>query len=995
MANIPKIKNETANQRELIKIINWSGKRETMIRRCATVLQLIFLISGVAAGEIKNIGTPYIRNFTKDDYRAGTQNWGAAQDARGFMYFANNDGLLVFDGEQWQLYTMPNRSMVRSIYIDDMGDIYVGAYNDLGKMVWSENGEMTFKSLRDLIPEENRNFDDVWHTCQYRDKIVFQTYDAAYLYRDGSPVSVLKAPSRFQNSFIVRGRLIFNDAENGLMEYDGIRLVKIDGCNELAGEEIISLMPMGGDNQILVCTSGRGLFIYNGRQLEKWKVPASTILIHDQVFSAVTLHENYYAIGTILNGLMIIDSKGNIVQQVNKQKGLQNNTILNVFTDRSGNIWLLLNKGIDYLTVNSPISFIQNSEGFGAGYATIIHNGRIYLGTNQGLYVKPWGKSDVEEDYRKIRGTDGQVWHLSLHRGVLLCGHNRGTYIVEDDEAILISNIPGGWKYHELSSHPGYLIGGTFSGIILFRWMEGTWKYVGRIEGFGESFRVFEEDKAGDLWMSHGFKGIFRVRLGSEPDTVTSYRFYNSNDGLPSDYDLVISKIRNKIIVLTDTGVFEYLPEEDRFARSVYYNQLLNPVVGPSFIMEDRDRNIWYVSENRAGVFRFQEDDTYQQVTTPFLPLSGKFIHGFESVYSYSPDHLFFGMEEGFAHYSADYNSSGYQEFSAYIVRAEALHQDTVFFCGRGAGSAPLKEKPCSFKYHNNNIRFAFTSPVYDNAGNTEYSCMLEGFDDRWSAWGRSYTKEYSNLSDGRYTFRVKARNMLGTESLPDGLEFVIEHPWYKSPIAYLAYVITLLSVTLFLVRFVNWRIEISRKSERINSQRIYEAREQDYIRQALEAEKEIIKIRNERLKAEMIQRDKELANEAMNLVRKNEFLIALKEELSSLKSMCKGNPTESRIHDIFSRISREVDSNHQMEVFEKAFDEVHEEFLNRLKAKYPTLTPTELRLCAFLKMNITTKEIAPLMNISVRGVEICRYRVRKKMGISRETNLTTHILNL
>ncbi len=966
-----------------------------MIRRCVTVLVLLFLISMVADGEVKNIGTPYIRNFTKDDYRGGTQNWGAAQDSRGFMYFANNDGLLVFDGEQWQLYTMPNRSMVRSVYIDESGDIYIGAYNDLGKMVWSENGKMTFRSLKDLIPEENRNFDDVWHICQFRDKIVFQTYDAAYFFREGSPVAVLKAPSRFQNSFNVRGRLIFNDAENGLMEYDGTVLSGIDGCSPLSGEEIISMMPKGEENDILVCTPGRGLFIYDGRELVRWNVPASRMLMSDQIFSAVRLHDDNYAFGTILNGLMIVDSEGNIIQQINKKRGLQDNTILNVFADRAGDLWLLLNKGIDYLTVNSPVRFIQNSEGFGAGYASVIHDGNIYLGTNQGLYVKSWGRVDTEEDYRMIEGTDGQVWHLSVHRGVLLCGHNKGTFIVEGDRARLISDIPGGWKYHELNSHPGYLVGGTFSGIILFRWMEGSWKFVGRIEGFGESFRVFEEDETGDLWMSHGFKGIFRIRLGSTPDTVSYYRFYNSDDGLPSDYNLVITRLRDRIVVLSEAGIFEYRPEEDRFTSSLRFNRLLTPVVRFSYLMEDRDGNIWYVSENRAGVFRLREDSTYKHLTAPFLPLSGKFILGFESVYSYSSDHLFLGTEDGFAHYSARHHASGNQEFSVHIVKAEALHQDTVFYLGGGSGPEQVQERPYSFKFHNNVIRFTFTSPLYANAGNTEYSCMLEGFDDRWSGWGRSFTKEYSNLPDGRYTFRVKARDMLGTESLPAKVEFVIEHPWYKSPAAYVGYLIALLGFVLFLARFINWRIELSKRRERINSQRIYEAKEQEYIRQALEAEKEIIRIRNEKLRAEMIQRDKELAIEAMNLVNKNEFLNSLKEDLTILKSICRDDSTGSRISDLYSRITREVDNNKQMEVFARAFDEVHEEFLDRLKARYPTLTPTELRLCAFLKMNINTKEIAPLMNISVRGVEICRYRVRKKMGISRETNLTTHILNL
>jgi DNA-binding CsgD family transcriptional regulator len=283
---------------------------------------------------------------------------------------------------------------------------------------------------------------------------------------------------------------------------------------------------------------------------------------------------------------------------------------------------------------------------------------------------------------------------------------------------------------------------------------------------------------------------------------------------------------------------------------------------------------------------------------------------------------------------------------------------------------------------------------VYDNAGNTEYSYRLSGFEEKWSQWSRSYSKEYSNLHDGRYSFQVKAQNQLGIESLPDSLEFVILHPWYKSVTAFIGYAVLALILILVLSWIINRRIEISRQRERLDNQRIYEAKEQEYIRQALEAEKEIIRIGNEKLHAEMILRDKELANQAMNMVRKNEFLISLKEGMNNLSTTCQDDPTGSRILEIIHSISREVDSNRQREVFESAFDEVHEDFLNRLKSKYPLLTPTELRLCAFLKMNISNKEIAPLMNISVRGVEICRYRVRKKMGINRETNLTSLLIN-
>ena len=144
-----------------------------------------------------------------------------------------------------------------------------------------------------------------------------------------------------------------------------------------------------------------------------------------------------------------------------------------------------------------------------------------------------------------------------------------------------------------------------------------------------------------------------------------------------------------------------------------------------------------------------------------------------------------------------------------------------------------------------------------------------------------------------------------------------------------------------------------------------------------------------------MIHRDKELANQTMDLIVKNKFLVKIKEELEKLKKSTSDEFLKDKISSLINKIDKDIDHKKQWEVFETAFDEVHEDFLNRLKILHPNLTPKELRLCAYLRMNISTKEIAPLMNISIRGVEICRYRVRKKLNIDRDQNLTSMILDL
>jgi ligand-binding sensor domain-containing protein/DNA-binding CsgD family transcriptional regulator len=968
-----------------------------MLKKTASLLLLLLIIASDAISEIKNIGTPFIRNFSKHDYRAGTQNWAISQDKKGYMYFANNDGLLVFDGVQWQLYEMPNSSMVRSIYIDDDGVVYVGAYNDFGKMVAMPNGKMVFKSLKDEINPEYRNFDDVWNILPYKGKIVFQSYNAAYIYEKDHSFTVIKAPSRFPNSFSVSGRLFFCDKEHGLYEFDGSDIVPLKGCEKLVGEDINSIMPFGEDNEILICTLNKGLFIYNGFELREWNVPVSDLIKRSQIFSATTLQDHYYAIGTIQDGLIIIDEQGELVQHINRKKGLQNNTILKVFSDRTGNLWLGLDNGIDYVNVNSPITFIQQTDGFGAGYTAIIFNGRLYLGTNQGLFVREWGETLANTDFRLIPETSGQVWYLGVHNGVLVCGHNNGTYIIDGEKARRINNIPGGWKYLNLKKYPGYMIGGTFSGIILFKWENNSWIFVRKIPGFNESFRVFEEDDHGDIWMSHGFKGIYRVRLSEDLDTVASYRFFSKADGLPSNYNLNVFKIKDKLIISSNNnGIYEYVPQKDRFIPSSYFNQLLNPLKSISYLKEDPQGNIWYISNQTIGVFRRQEDLSLKQVASPFTLLTGKFIDGFESVYYFSEEDIFIGVENGFAHYSPHAYYKSYPEFSAYITKGVAIYLDSTFYYGSNKSKSINDEDiEYAFPFKRNGFRFTFSSPVYDNQENIEYSYQMAGLSDTWSGWSTSYSQEFSHLPEGKYIFTVKARNQLGIESLSDTIKITILPPWYKSIVAYIVYLIIIISSIILLISGLKKHIEVANHRERLRQLKAYNEKEQEYKRQALLSEKEIISMKNERLQIEMIQRDKELANQAMNLVRKNEFLGKIRADLQNLRKTSRDESLNEKILSVISRINKDIDHNKQREVFERAFDEVHEEFLNRLKSKYPELTPTELRMCAYLKMNISTKEIAPLMNISVRGVEICRYRIRKKLGIDRSTNLTSLLIDL
>lgn len=865
-----------------------------MQKRLLSIFVFVLFLSINVLAEMINIGVPYIQNFTRKEYRGGTQNWSIAQDQHGFMYFANNEGLLLFDGVSWEMYRMPNRSIVRSVFIAPNSQIYVGAYNELGKIAVARNGKMEFRSLKKYLPKEFMNFDDIWNITSFQNQIVYQSYNFAFLFRNDSTVSTIKAPSRFQNSYRVNNRLYFNDQEKGLMEYTNNELVPLTGCSKIKGEEVWSVLPFNRGNGLMIFTLNKGVFIYNGNELKEWAAPVNNMLKQKQIFSSVVVQEKYYAIGTIQDGVIITDESGNIIQHINRQKGLQNNTILKIFADRVGNLWLGLDNGIDYLNVNSPITFLQQTDGIGAGYTSIIYKGKIYFGTNQGLFVKNWNFDQQNEEFRLIPGTNGQVWYLGIHDDILLCGHNKGTFVIEGEKAQQISTVPGAWKFHTLKRFPGYLIGGTYSGLTYYKKQNNRWFYAGKIAGFNESFRIFEEDENGDLWMSHGFKGIYRVSIENMTDSISSFRFFTQKDGLPSNYNLNLYKIKGKIVVTSSVGFFEYNHKKDRFESSSYFNQLLSPLKDVSYLKEDKDGNIWYVAwdmgKNKTGVFRIQEDLSYKHISAPFDILTGKFISGFESIYCYSPDHIFFGNEEGFAHYSPQARFNNAPRFETFINKGTALYLDSVFYEGNhldqtGETVNPASETSTdliefSFPYKDNSFRFSYTTPSYDNQSNIEYSFKLSGYNDKWSIWSNVPFNEYAKLPPGSYTFSVKARNQLGLESTIDSISFTIQPPWYKTIFAYFVYALFILILVILLIWYFLKRIEISKRKERLKHLKSYRQKEQQYRQEALVAEKKIINLKNEKLRIEMIHRDKELANQTMDLIRKNKFSKKLKKIL-------------------------------------------------------------------------------------------------------------------
>lgn len=948
-------------------------------------LVFIVFLPIICSAQIKSIGLPDIQNYPKAVYMAGTQNWGIAQDKKGFIYFANNDGVLYFDGVRWELSEFSKSSPIRSILADEKGRIYVGLINDFGFLEMEESGKPGFHSLRQLLPPEIDNFLDIWRIHETSHGIVFQSYDFAFIYINNT-INVIKPVNRFQFSFHVHRRLFFHEPGVGLFEYINGNTEQVYWADLIISEEIRTILPYG-NNGYLIGTESKGFFIYENGALSKWNSPVNYMVEKDKLFCGTTLTGNYYAFGTILNGLIISDDKGQIIQHINRNKGLQNNTVLSAYADKDKNLWLGLDNGIDYIKINSPLSFISDIEGLGTGYASIVHNQKLYLGTNQGLFVKPLDNlSGADVHFELIENTAGQVWSLDIFNGQLICGHNAGTFLIENDQAIQISTEPGAWKFIRLRNYPDLLLGGCYNGLLLLQMSNNGWKELRKIKGFTKSSRFLLEDENSTIWISHGGEGIYKLKLNQDLDSIINVRLYNELDGLPSKELNILVEFAGNEYVSTVEGVFEYENISDKFIASERLNLYFKDGGRLKTVKTDSTGNVWYISQYESGVLRVNEDLSYTKIAAPFLPLTGRFVNEFEFIYPHNNENVLFGIDNGFAHYSSHFSKSYTETYSAYLTKVEIFNiQQTDY---------PLSVEKVHMKipFRRNAMRFHFAAPFFEIPEKNLFSYSIENYTDGWSDWTPEIYKDFTNLHEGEYTFRLKAKNIYGYESDIAAYQFTILPPWHRSKFAYFMYLILTFLSGVGAFRYARHRIDLSKKRDRLKYQLEMKKREEELLLQKLIAEREVELLRNEKLSNEMIHRDKELANQTMNIIQKNKLLMKLKDELLSISKSAEGQQVKSKLATIGKRLDKEIDSKQQNIIFETYFDEVHEAFFKKLKLKFQGITTKEMRLCAYIKMNLTSKEIAALLNISDRGVEISRYRLRKKLDLQRDINMSEYL---
>lgn len=929
---------------------------------------LSFLINGILSFSQE---LPPIINYPTSTYGAGNQDWMISQDKNNFLFFANNDGLLEFNGASWNLYHSPNETIIRSVKVIN-NLVYTGCYMEFGYWKRHTNGQLVYSSLSSKIKNLLIDDEQFWNILSYDQWVIFQSLSRIYIYDTKTHKFNIITPTKgVWKTFKTNNSFYFQTLGEGLFEIENGKSKLV--CSEaiLKNNKIVNIFSV--DNQLLIATQQSGFYKFDGKLLSKHSMIADNELISNSIYCCQLLSNQSIAVGTISNGIYIITKEGTIQYHIVQNKGISNNTVLSIFEDTDKNIWLGLDNGINCINLQSPVTSFTDETGIlGTVYASILHQKKLFIGTNQGLFYKNY---DTNEELKFIPGTKGQVWSLFEHDGSLFCGHDSGTFIIENTIAKPIFFQSGTWKFENIDGNPNLLLQGNYYGVSVLEKTNNQWSFRNKISGFDYSAKHFEITNSNQIFVSHEYKGIFRFTVDKKFSKASQlFTYKNPSAGK----NACLTKFNNSIYYAYKKGIFRLNSKTNVFHKDALLSSIFEKDEYTSGkLIVDNSNKIWLFSKNYIYYFSLSKlNYALKQNAIPIPASLTNSMLGYENITQISNAIYLIGTTNGY--YMININDLSFKNYGVSItnINTNKINQDIK--------NCSITEEG-SFGYDVNNITFNYSVPEYNKYINAEYQYKLEGIQDNWSEWNSKATVNFKNLEPGDYVFKVRSKI---ANSLPENIaiyKFTIKKPWYFTNFAVLLYFILLFIAANYINKAYRNFYSIQREKLIEENNRLLEI-------SALENEQQLMKLKNEQLSQDVDSKNRELAVSNMSLIKKNELLTIIKEDLKKSSDENNGRSLKSVISTINRNITQEDSS---WNVFKEAFDSADKDFLNRVKSIHSSLTPNDLRLCAYLRLNLSSKEIAPLLNISVRSIEIKRYRLRKKMDLPHEQGLVEYILSI
>ena len=963
----------------------------------AYLILALHLLTVCGFAQNLNLGIPPTINYDKKSFNAGSQNRSMTY-FQGRLYSANNGGLLAYDGINWSVHQTPENSILRSLATAPGDTIYVGGQGELGFFKPDEGGSLTYESLIDQLPEQYRDLGEIWE----------MTHIDGHLYvKIASNQIIALKNSGSHNSFIHQQPIGLISSIDKKVYYQviGVGLFCIiDGTSRLLphsealkDEEVRSIHQIEDD--LLIVTRDSGLYRLGATGVSRWKTNIDKLLQTAIINNSITTLEGQILLATQKRGILQLNEQGQAVRIFNKDNGLQSNTAYSLALSSAGELWASVGTGLDRINLNSTSSkFHPAGELEGAVYDIVEWNGYIWFATDNGLFhleQKDYYNPLADMRFSYMPNTEGKVWGLNVIDNKLFCGHENGALIID-------ANLNTQWQLKGLGTwmytaiQPTRIAVGTYEGVHLLENKSGQWVATQKIKGLEASSRIMVKDTSKALWIAHPFLKVYKVDFSADFSS-TQVTEYDKDSGLNTNLRNYVFELEGHCYVSNETGVYKYNQDSDQFAIAEEFKEAYPPGNYLRSIIKKGEKTfaIAHSGTNQLDL----TDDGIKLLPTANIITDENYIGGFENLYAYGDNTILTCSENGVVQFSRNHTQSPPQ---APVLIATLLRdsRDSILYNGYGIPAA------IELDGKRDAVRFDFSSLASTTYETAYYRYFLEGIDEEWSPWTVQPFKEYHQLEPGNYRFMVRAVGQDSSEGPITDISFKIATPWSQSWWAILIYTLGLVFIALLLLLIPRKKYKentnlLEAEKAQAEAQKLKIEEEKNRIEEEkrkadleiLEAQRRMELLEKEKLENEILFKNKELAMSTMTLLSKTETLDAIRTGIENIEKKVIDGTTKKEIKKILSLLRSDDRLEDEWSNFSIHFDQAHHDFLKRLKEQYPKLTPKDQKLCAYLRMNLSTKEIAPLLKISVRGVEISRYRLRKKIELAKEVNLNEFMM--
>lgn len=890
---------------------------------------------------------PFVENYNKSDYQGDNQIWSVAQGNDAAMYFANNYYLLRYDGVKWEKYSLPNKTIIRSVMVD--GDrIYTGSYKEFGYW-FRKNGKMYYVS----ISNKSNVFDDsdneeIWKIFKFKNEIYFQSFNGVFLY-DGKIIKEKKFPFLVSYCFGVDNQLLVASVEKGIYKMTGSGFEKIEGWSILENNVIHAIEKH--QNKTYIFTKKNGVYVEEKGVLSAWNNALNAILKTANINVAKFIKNNKLIIGTANKGVYIFDLNSGSYKNINRNNVLMNNSILSIGQDKENDLWLGLDNGIAHVEVNSPISiFYDNSGILGSVYSVVSTPKGYLMASNHGVFKYE------DKQLSLIPNTQGQAWNISKINNKYLIGHNEGTFVYDNGLFYKSSPINGGWNLTKSSINNSYLQA-TYSGVTIYNNATDLKQYI-VINKILKPIKYVAQNRKNEIWAADNNRGLYRIQYNDAYET-TNVENVTQRSKIANDFGVKIFEFRNEILFLVNKSWYTY----NSISNKLEANELFNANFKNISNIVSIDENHFLVLQEGLLYHIYAHDNKFIRTIIQEKYYKGKIINDNLKVFKNNENYLL-NLDDGFISLQLKYANKKKSNISI-----EAFVDNTL---------VKNKEK---IKY-NSELRihvisgvFGATRPnlFYKINGTKEFIPVNEGL------------IVLNNLNSGSHEITIYLHDGLHYDKISN-FQFIVAKPWYFS-----FWMIALYFIIIGVILYLYYKWNNLRYIQKMKLQEEELKHQKKILEMELKAENELNSQEYEKhiLELEIQSKSSEVAGKSLSIAKQSEMI----EKIQGILD------TETDFNKLKSEIKKAIKINsvnkHEWETFETNLNQIHNAFIVNLSKKYPNLTPKDIKLCIYLKMNLSSKEIAPMMNISFRGVELQRYRLRKKLNLVQDENLSKFLLTV